>query len=630
MNNVLEYKGYRLFQSSFDRDEKGTILTVNHDKPGTRVSYIGYLLMAIGMLLSLLNKNSRFMQQIKRGGEFAETRRQMMALTLFLMMFSGNAFAGQSSSDEHFHLASKLLVQDYKGRIEPMATLSSDLMRKIYRKEKFADMSATEVILKMVCSPEEWQQKPMIKIGNKNLASDLGISGKYISYEMMFDQKGQYKLKELVENSYAKEPSKRTRYDKEVMNVDERMNLCYQIYHGTFLRFYPEPGHGNGLWNTVRNFGHIGLEPLIEEVREIHNNYLVALRKALEGGNMIEANLALEKIKQFQKKNGADIIPSVKKVNLEVWYYKNDPFGTLARFYFFVGLIFVAISFYDILFRIRHIKIVLKSAYFISLFLFVLFTIVMGIRWYISGHAPWSNGYEAMLLIAWATSLSGVFLGIRSPLSLSATTLLSGVFLIVASMSWANPEITNLVPVLKSYWLIIHVAVITSSYGFLAMAALLALLNLILMIFRNEKNSKRVTLNIAELTSLIEVGLIAGLYMLTIGTFLGGVWANESWGRYWGWDPKETWALISVLVYSVVLHIIRIPKFKGTLLFNVVAFLAFSSVLMTFFGVNFYLSGLHSYAKGEAPPIPIGVYISVVFSAIIILMAYKSEKRKSF
>jgi len=196
----------------------------------------------------------------------------------------------------------------------------------------------------------------------------------------------------------------------------------------------------------------------------------------------------------------------------------------------------------------------------------------------------------------------------------------------VAHLSWMDPEITNLAPVLKSVWLVIHVSIITASYGFFALGALLALLNLILMNFRTYKNKININQDIEKLTGIIEMTLIVGLYMMTIGTFLGGVWANESWGRYWGWDPKETWALITILVYAFIAHMRMIPGLQGTFKFNLLALFGFSSVIMTFFGVNYYLSGLHSYAAGDPLPIPDFVYYTITILSIISISAYINQR----
>jgi cytochrome c-type biogenesis protein CcsB len=232
-----------------------------------------------------------------------------------------------------------------------------------------------------------------------------------------------------------------------------------------------------------------------------------------------------------------------------------------------------------------------------------------------------------LIYIAWATSLSGLIFVWRSEITLSVTALLSSLILAVAGMSWMDPEITNLVPVLKSYWLIIHVAIITASYGFLALGALLGFLNLVLMIMKTGKNYQRLDLTVTELNYIVEMTLIIGLFMLTIGTFLGGVWANESWGRYWGWDPKETWALATVLFYSFVVHMRFIPGFRGNFSFSFASLISYSFVLMTYFGVNYYLSGLHSYAAGDPVPVPTFVYYTVAVIGLVSAWAYVNDRK---
>ncbi|MDH5397215.1 MAG: cytochrome c biogenesis protein CcsA, partial [Cyclobacteriaceae bacterium] len=247
-------------------------------------------------------------------------------------------------------------------------------------------------------------------------------------------------------------------------------------------------------------------------------------------------------------------------------------------------------------------------------------------RWYISGHEPWSNGYESMIYIAWAGLLAGLIFQKKSPMTLAVTAILSGIILWVAHMSWMDPEITNLVPVLKSYWLAIHVATIVASYGFLALGALLAFINLVSMILRNKKNQVRLNLTIKELTYVIEMTLIVGLVLLTIGNFLGGIWANESWGRYWGWDPKETWALATIIFYAFILHMRFIPGLRGIYAFNFASLFGFSSVIMTYFGVNYYLSGLHSYAAGDPVPVPQFVYYTLATMVFVSLAAFINER----
>ncbi len=261
---------------------------------------------------------------------------------------------------------------------------------------------------------------------------------------------------------------------------------------------------------------------------------------------------------------------------------------------------------------------------------FLFHTSGLALRWYISGHSPMSNGYESMIFISWVTLLAGFIFSRRSQFTLSATAMLAGMTLMVAHLSFMDPEITNLVPVLQSYWLTLHVSVITGSYGFLGLGAILGLINLILITLTWRNNRQRISNTIDNLTVINFKTLTLGLYFLTIGTFLGAIWANESWGRYWGWDPKETWSLITIIVYTFVTHSRLIPALKDIYTFNLLSLFAFSSVLMTYFGVNYYLSGLHSYAGGDPVPIPLFVYLSIIILIALALFAYykyREQKR---
>jgi cytochrome c-type biogenesis protein CcsB len=251
----------------------------------------------------------------------------------------------------------------------------------------------------------------------------------------------------------------------------------------------------------------------------------------------------------------------------------------------------------------------------------------IGIRWYISGHAPLSNGYEAMIFISWSGLFAGLLLSRKSLLLIPVVTLFAAAPLLVAYLTMMNPNITNLVPVLKSYWLSIHVATITSSYGVLGCVFLGSLFSLILMVVKTHKNKEKIDRMINELTTLNQLSTILGLYLLTIGCFLGGIWANESWGTYWSWDPKETWCLVSILVYSFTAHLKFIPGLQTNFAFNFAAFWSYSTILMTYFGVNYFLGGMHSYAKGDTVSIPNGYIVAIAGFFILSLVAGYRERK---
>jgi ABC-type transport system involved in cytochrome c biogenesis permease subunit len=233
-----------------------------------------------------------------------------------------------------------------------------------------------------------------------------------------------------------------------------------------------------------------------------------------------------------------------------------------------------------------------------------------------------------MIYIAWTSTLAGVLFTRKSFGGLAATMVLAATILLVSTLSFLDPEITPLVPVLKSYWLTIHVSLEAGSYGFLMLGAIIGLINLVLWAFLKESNKLHVKRIITEMSYISEMTLIGGLFMVSIGTYLGGVWANESWGRYWGWDAKETWALVTILVYAFILHMRLIPKLRGLFAYNVATIFGLASVIMTYYGVNYYLSGLHSYATGDPVPIPDWVYIVVV--SIIALSSFAYYKKRKF
>jgi cytochrome c-type biogenesis protein CcsB len=371
----------------------------------------------------------------------------------------------------------------------------------------------------------------------------------------------------------------------------------------------------------------MALPGLTETATGLFGDYLNKLRNARISGDYGDADKALQALKENQAKYGAAVYPSQLKTKLEIFYINSAIYSKLALVYVILGFGMLVFQFVTLFTEQKSPEFLFRSGFLVVLAAFVVHTAGLAIRWYISGHAPWSNGYETLLYISWATILAGLAFANRSPMTLAVTAVLSAVSLFVAGMSWMNPELTNLVPVLKSYWLVIHVAVVTASYGFFGVAALLGLVNLLLMVLAPfGGNREKFRFTIRELALVIELAIIPGLFMLTAGSFLGGIWANESWGRYWGWDPKETWALVTILVYAFIAHMHRIPGFRGSFAMSLGSVTGFGSVLMTYFGVNYYLQGLHSYAGGETVPVPAGIYVAVFLVISLALSAYFSEK----
>jgi len=635
MNNVLDYKGYRFFQSSYDQDELGTVLSVNHDFWGTWISYLGYLMMTVGMVATMFSKKTRFASLRKK---LDDLRLKRALSLLFFVSLSSSILAQSSSSVDsliqanaidkiHADEFGRLVVQDDGGRLKPFSTTTSEVLRKVSRKSEYKGLNSNQVVLGMLQNPYLWQLAPMIKVNNDELKEKLGLEDKYTSFLSFFSDEAKYVLTNDVEVAYAKKPAERSKYDKEVMNVDERVNICYMVYNGSFMRFFPIPDDANNKWiSPSMNQGLLmGDDSLF--VNNILPIYYKSLQQALNDGDYEVPNNTLTAIKNYQLKFGSAVYPSDMKIESEVFYNEFKVFNRLSYYYAIVGLIMILLLIQQILKERKWRNHIIKLAFVLVGIGFVAHTIGLMGRWFISGHAPWSNAYESVIYIAWATILAGFIFSRKSLMTVAATAILSSLLLMVAALNWLDPEITNLVPVLDSYWLIIHVAIITASYGFLALGALLGFLNLILMIIQSSTNKSRIAASLKELTFINEMSITTGLFMLSVGTFLGGVWANESWGRYWGWDPKETWALASMLIYIFVLHMRFIPKIKGLFAFNLASIVAYSSIIMTYFGVNFFLSGLHSYAKGDPMPIPSFVYYSIVIVTLVAVLAKWRQKQ---
>ena len=530
-------------------------------------------------------------------------------------------------SKKHADKFAHILVQDRGGRIKPIHTVASEILRKLTRKDKFEGLNASQVLLSMMTYPEYWQHKPIIKVSHPELKKLLGVKGKYVAMNNMFDEDYYYILADRVEEINRKKSSDRSKFDNDIMAVDERVNIAYLLYSGKMLSMFPDPNSIDHNWYPANAspFPFHGEDSLF--IRNIMPMYLSSVEEAAANNDWAKADEVLSYIDRYQKRYGAKINPSSQKVDIEIAYNKWKIFKKLFQLYGLLGFVLLIVLFIDIFRNTGSNKTLVSILKWIFVIGVLAHTTGLGMRWYVSGHAPWSNAYESMIFIAWATMIAGLIFSRKSNISLAVTGILASLILMVAHLNWMDPEITNLVPVLDSYWLMIHVAIITASYGFLGLACLMAFLNLMLMIFKSKKNLKKVNNTLTELTIINEMTIQVGLFLLTIGTFLGGVWANESWGRYWGWDAKETWALVSVLVYVFVLHMRFVPKLNNKFSFNTAALLAFSSIIMTYFGVNYYLSGLHSYAAGDPVPIPTFVYYTVAIVITTIIIAYFRNRR---
>lgn len=626
MNNILDYDGYRFFQSSFDNDELGTYLSVNHDFWGTWVSYTGYLFLTIGMIFSFFHKSSRFRFLNNKLRELSK----VSAILIFVFLLVPSYIKAENLtltnykaiSSEHADLFSKIIVQDQQGRMKPMHTLTRELLRKMYGSESFENLNADQIILSIFSDKSYWTTVPIIKIG-ETTKSNLHLSSKFASYSNFFSQDGHYLLEKELSRIYNVLPKNQTAHDKELIKVDERLNILGMILSGNILKIIPIEGDLHNSWvgtSKHQNDQHF------EIASQFFESYLQALNHAQHSNDFSDANNLLNELKAYQLKIGFNVIPSESKLQAEIFLNNFNIFKNLAIVYSILGVIFLVLLFLNVFKPEINFTKISFTLNIILIIGFLLHTIGLTLRWYVSGRAPWSNGYESLIYIAWTTTLAGFLFSKKSFGGLTATLTLSSIVLLIAHLSYLDPEITPLVPVLKSYWLTIHVSLEAGSYGFLVLGAILGLINLVLISLINQTNINRIRNVVNELSCISELTLLGGLLMLSTGTYLGGIWANESWGRYWGWDAKETWALVSILVYAFILHMRLIPALKGIFLYNIFTLIGFSSIVMTYFGVNYYLSGLHSYAAGD--PIPIPTWVYVLTGSFIFIIGIASRKRK--
>ncbi len=638
MNNVLDLKGYRFFQASFDEDELGTILSVNKDVAGRTITYTGYILLFIGFILMFLMPNSRFRKlgdQLKGVRESVTKISLIFVLTLISLSSFGqnkaNNLDGVNDSVQNIDVlvarnnkipiahADKFgaIPVQFRGRVMPMNTFSSEILRKIYKETTIDNLNSDQFLLSLLALPQLWAQVNFIVISKDK---------PYVSYNKFFDERGDYRLLSQLQQIYHKPADKRTAIDKDLIKLDEQVNILYQLFTHIIPGIFP---HSQDPSHTWYNFGDDLSAFAVEDsvfITETFKNYLSEVRFSLQTNDWSKPDELLVKINEYQVRNDKSSLIKPDKIKAELSYNRLNIFNSCKLGYFILGGLLLVLAF------LQQIK-KRKWIHFVSVVLIIGLVIIfiyhiygMGMRWYISGYAPWSNSYETMVYVALATVLAGFIFGRKNILTLALATLFGGVILFVSGLNWMDPQINTLVPVLNSPWLMFHVAVIVAAYGFFGISFLLGLANILIMSFGKE--SQLTTLRIRELSIINNMSLLTGLSLMTIGTFLGAVWANESWGRYWGWDPKETWALITIIVYSIVTHLHMVRKWNNDWIFNFTSVLGFSSVLMTYLGVNYFLSGMHSYGQTDnSSSVFMYIAIGFVIIGIIGILSYRRKER---
>lgn len=685
MNNVLHVGSYRIYQASYDSDEQGTVLSVNRDLAGMIITYTGYILLIAGMLLALFHKHSRFRTLGRQLGKGA------MILAAGLLLNTAQTYAQDGTSgatavaptDQSERLLEeqeqqrveqamreamarqghapreldrerekdmatmyattmaidpevakafgKLITLNAQGRAEPVDTYASRILRKIYRKDAYDGLNADQVLLGTVIQPNVWSRVPFIRVGNDQLRQKAGGGDAkgYLAFIDVLDDNGDYIFTDEVEATYYKPVRERNKYDKELLKLDEKINILHALFNGQMLPIFPgEPAvHGVSRWFSPGDdlSSYTGQDSMfVNQIFRWFGNESTVSAESGEWQTPLEI-VGMIATYQNAKAQGYDISP--RRIDAEMLYNRLNVFKWSGFLFMGFGLLLILVLTFKLVNDSKTWKYLAAGLIGMILAVFIWQTFGIALRWYISGRPPVSNAYESMIFVGWAAAIAGLAFGTRSRMAMALAVFLSGVLMFVSNLNWMDPEITPLVPVLKSPWLLIHVATITGSYGFFGICFLLGLISLLMMALKNRKNALSLDRQVRELTIINEMAMIIGIILLTTGTFLGAVWANESWGRYWGWDPKETWALITMIVYAFVIHARFIPALRSTFAFNTMSVVGLLSVLMTFFGVNYYLSGMHSYGGDSAPGGLYAIWVVYGIAGVIAVLAWRKRKR---
>lgn len=511
MNNIAVVEGYRFYQTSFDQDMKGSILTITYDPYGTGITYIGYGLLIVSAILLLLLRTPRIKQLYRQ----LNGSRVLAIGCLVLMTASTFAKTPVMAREDAEKAERKLIV--YNGRVCPLNTLAHDFCLKITGKTSYKGLSAEQLLLSLPMAPEEWSEKPLLKIKNKALKERLGIKTDLARIKDFYENDGRYKLDILLNEQMNKaEDDQDKKLVRSTYDVDEQISLVNAAVTGKLIESY-------------------------------------------KGNNP----------------------PSEARISAEI-LYNQLPLTVVGAFMILTGILIIVIA--EII-RKKGFAVKLGILLIISAFQLAVFIL----RWYISGNIPLSNGYETMAFVSLSTSLltlSAIWMLRKQTFVCNTVTIgglmIAGLTLLVAHLSEMSPQITSLMPVLHSPWLTTHVSLIMISYSLFAFMAVIAGVDLV------KKD--------ARLDALNRLMLYPAEIFLTIGIFLGAIWANQSWGTYWSWDPKEVWALISMLIYCIPFHTESLPFMKKAKVMDWYLIMAFLSILMTYFGVNYLLGGMHSYA----------------------------------
>ena len=597
MNKIFSFMNYRFYQSGYDANGQGTVLSVSHDPYGIGITYTGYSILLVSIILFFLNPQSTFRQLMKSYRNNSQDIKKGCSI-LFLLFVSTFPMGSRAMAADH--PLPKTLPREtagrfgdlyilYNDRICPLQTFARDFTIKLYGKPTYHGLTSEQVLTGWLFYYDSWKNEPVIHIKSNEARRLLDIKGQYASVKDFAGSTNEYKLEDAMRQIHL---GRQITDRKGIEEANEKFNIISMVCTGALMKIFP---YRDAKGNTLQWYAQSDRLP-----HEMGNEQWTFTRKAMNYVHeqivmkrFDEVNRLLNKIKQYQQKECGEALPSASKFKAEKLYNQFDYSKPIAILCLCIGL-FAFIYYCRCTVTEKNICCSLAFIFNLllcSIFIYLSMTIVL--RGYVSNHLPLSNGFETMQFMAWCTVLLTFFLQRKFTLSVPFGFLLCGLTLLVSMFGEQNPRITQLMPVLQSPLLSIHVVAIMTAYSLLAFIMLNGITAVVL--HYSTENCETAIDFLQRISRLI---LYPAVFLLTIGIFIGAVWANVSWGRYWGWDPKEVWALITMLVYALALHPASLKWFRYPMFFHVFGIVAFLTVLITYFGVNFLLGGMHSYANG--------------------------------
>lgn len=595
MNNIYSHRSYRLYQSSYDEDGKGSVLAINADPYGIPVTYTGYALLFISLVWMLFDPKGGYRKLLKS----PLLKKGALITALILSMGNIETLHAESATG---NLQNAVLPKEtaekfgelhilYNDRICPVQTFALDFCKKIYGARSYQGLTAEQVLSGWIFYGNVWTNEPFIKIKSGEMKTAMNLPD-YASLNTFFNREmGGYTIGQYVQEYYNGQQDK---FHQQAADIDSKIQIIMELREGISLKVLPytftknvkaTKDHPFIKAGTTTWFAPVDKLPLaVEQQHALYiKNVFSLLNGDVKAGNISRVNEFFVKMKKYQEVSSGNSLPTATQYKAER-INNAFPFATIL---FIANLTLGFIALFYTIYRMmkkREIKVLNIALPILLGVSFLALTFGLALRWIISGNIPMSNGYESMLTVAWFVMLISILMQLRIRIVMVFGFLISGFFLLVSHINQMDPAIGQMMPVLNSPLLSIHVSIIMMSYALLSLTFICGIMGICMQSHAE------------ELQTLSRIFLYPALTTMGFGIFIGAIWANVSWGNYWSWDSKETWALITFMIYAVVVHTQSLPVFRKPLVYHIYITLAFLSIAMTYFGVNYFLTGMHSYA----------------------------------